>query len=186
MKQNDSNHPSSDSSEQENKGVESIKYFDETNYNTIIVQNEAEESNKPKSSVKRNSSFDLIELIKENKTELLKSLKENKGKKILLEAISTPEYQAYLSQIVALCWETGLDFSKESQLFFDLAGHSDVYVSLEALTVLENLVSFPSIQELETGLDKLKDIVKNKHSNSAMVEEIRLTLFERLKDLKSN
>jgi hypothetical protein len=166
--------------------TDSKNYFDDQNYSTIILKNnEDAELIEKKKKTKVNLSQVILNLIDSNKIDLLKLLKENKAQQTLMDLIANPENKANLSKLIALCWESGLDFGNYSSSFFDLALNDDVFVSLEAITVLENIETFSSTEELEKGLKILQKGAKSKHPNKHLLEETRLVLFEKLKSIKA-
>jgi hypothetical protein len=64
---------------------------------------------------------------------------------MLLKAISKTKNLKQKATIIAACWETGLDFSKDYLTFIDIICSSDFHVSFEAFTV---------ITEMESDMDK--------------------------------
>lgn len=165
--------------------IDPKKLFDEKNYSTIVIKNnETEEPIENKRKSKTDLSKTIITLLETDKTELLKTLKNIKAQDALIDLIKTTNNKNLLPKLVALCWESGLDFEKHCNLFFDLSINDDIYVSIEALTVLENIEKYNSIKQLEEGIDKLKKAIKLNHSNKIILEETRLQLFEKLKSLE--
>jgi hypothetical protein len=166
--------------------IDPKKLFDEKNYSTIVLKNnDSDEPVAKKKKTKPDLSNTIISLIDADKTELLKTLKEVKAQDTIIELIKKHEKTNYLSKLVALCWESGLDFGKHSNVFFDLSLSEDVFVSLEALTVLENIENFNSKEELEKGIDLLKKGADSNHPNKIMLEETRILLFEKLKSMNA-
>ena len=167
--------------------IDPKKLFDENNYSTILIKNDEPEApieNKGKS--KKDLSKTILTLLESDKTELLKTLKNIKAQDALIELIKKTENINFLPKLVSLCWESGLDFEKHNALFFDLSVDHDIYVSIEALTVLENIEKFNSLKELEEGINKLKKAISLNHSNKIMMEETRFQLFEKLKAMKES
>jgi hypothetical protein len=165
--------------------IDPKKLFDEENYSTIVIKNnETEEPIENKKKSKPDLSKTILALLEADKTELLKTLKNIKAQDTIIELIKTSNNKNLLPKLVALCWESGLDFEKQCNLFFDLSVGDDIYVSIEALTVLENIEKYNSLKELEEGIDKLKKAITSNHSNKIMIEETRLQLFEKLKSLE--
>jgi GH24 family phage-related lysozyme (muramidase) len=124
--------------------IDPEKLFDEKEYATLIIGNED-------GSKKDILNADLITVLisektsREEKDEALVLLKTNQAKDMLLKAISKTKNAKQKATIIAACWETGLDFSKEYLTFIELICSSDFNVSFEAFTV---------ITEMENEVDK--------------------------------
>ncbi len=124
--------------------IDPTKLFDEKEYSTIIIGSEG-------MSKKDTNNADLVTILissrssREEKDEALIQLKENNAQSFIINAISKTKKPEHKALIVASCWETGLDFSKDYLFFIDLICSSDFLVSFEALTV---------IQEMEAEIDK--------------------------------
>lgn len=157
------------------------KYFDENNYSTLVVRGESEFQEKKK------HIEDFVELltngINEDKVAALKLLKEKNAQEPLLEAVLDVENKKVKYLLIAACWESGLDFGKYAEPFFDLAIDTDLMVSLEASTVLETIEVFESKKILEDGIAKITLAIKDKHPNMEMLTDLKLHLFEVLKEL---
>jgi hypothetical protein len=161
------------------------KLFDEKNYSTVVIKNiEEEELIEKKNKTKKNLSESILSLLDADKTDLLKLLKDSKAQDTLVDLIKKNNNMNYLPKLVALCWESGLDFGKHNALFFELSVVNDIYISIEALTVLENIETYDSVDKLISGIDLLKKAVNSNHLNKVMIEETRLQLFEKLKSMK--
>ncbi len=133
--------------------IDPKKLFDEKEYSTIIIGTEGASKKDL-----HNADYATIvvnkESTREEKDEALKHLKENNAQAFLISAIKKTDDPELKAPLVAACWETGLDFSKDYLFFVELIGHEDFYVSFEAFTV---------IQEMETDqhtLGRAMDILK--------------------------
>ncbi len=76
--------------------------------------------------------------IKSKITELFANLKESNAIPLIVEAIQDQKYAPELKELVATCWENGLNFSNYISLFIDLLIENDLEVALEAYTVIMN------------------------------------------------
>jgi hypothetical protein len=147
------------------------KLFDESQYSTLIIDREG-------FSKKQNSAADLIEeLLEPNLTrpqyeEIFKGLKEHDARELLVDAIKeAPDQQKRI--ITAACWESGLDFSPHFLFFSDLVISSPFEVAMEAFTVIEEMLSEPSPQEVTQVLRQIR--TSREHKN-AMVAELLVYL----------
>lgn len=133
------------------------KLFDENEYSTIIIGSEG-------MSKKDTDNADAVTVLvsskssREEKDEALKHLKANNAQAFMMSAISKTKNAEQKAQIIASCWETGLDFSKDFNFFVDLIGDKDFHVSFEAFTVIQEMESEIDKSSLTLALEKLKKI----------------------------
>jgi hypothetical protein len=76
--------------------------------------------------------------IKSKIIDLFANLKESDAIPLIIEAIRNQKYAPELKELVASCWENGLDYSSYLTLFVDLLIESDFNVAFEAYTVIMN------------------------------------------------
>jgi hypothetical protein len=129
----------------------------------------------------------LIELLgshnSEHKDAGLELLKNEKSTSFLLEAITETEHKNHKAVLIAACWESGLDFKGHELFFIDLALDTDLFVSLEAITVLDSIENMesPVVKEL---LKKLNEANLSKHPNEPMLSDLKLTLEEKISEIE--
>jgi hypothetical protein len=70
--------------------------------------------------------------------EIFESLKRAGARDMLLTAVHTTGSTYKKARLLAACWESGLDFSDEVELFARCACDPDFTVAMEALTVIEH------------------------------------------------
>ncbi|GAB4138902.1 MAG: hypothetical protein Fur0041_13980 [Bacteroidia bacterium] len=109
------------------------------------------------------------------RNEVLAVLKKNKSTDLLLELISRKEYQKHRKELVAACWESGLDFSKHLETFVDLALNETFEVCLEAYTVIDNMEGPFEKGDIEKIHNKLKDY-KKEEDKSSIIDMIRMKM----------
>ena len=137
--------------------IDPSKLFDENEYSTIIIGSEG-------MSKKDTNNADLVTILissrssREEKDEALVGLKENKAQSFIINAISKTKNPAHKALIVASCWETGLDFSKDYLFFIDLICSTDFLVSFEAFTVIQEMEAEIDEATLQQALVKLKKV----------------------------
>jgi len=133
------------------------KLFDEKEYSTIILGSE-------NNSKHDNHNADYVTILvspktsREEKDEALIKLKENNAQVFMINAIKKTKKPDQKVSIIAACWETGLDFSKDFLFFVDLIGSDDFHVSFEALTVIQEMETEISKENLLEGLKLLKSV----------------------------
>lgn len=76
--------------------------------------------------------------IKSKITDLFGNLKESNTIPMIIEAIKNQKYAPELKDLIASCWENGLDYSKYIPLFVDLMIENEMEVAFEAYTVIIN------------------------------------------------
>lgn len=133
------------------------KYFDSEQYITTIVGNDktkTPEENKDKITTLISLLTDVTN--KPVKEETLLTLKKENAGEILLQAIARPESKKIRHILVAACWESEINFSKYIPFFILLVLDPDYFISLEAITTIENMEG-PFIKEdLKAGIKTIK------------------------------
>lgn len=133
------------------------KLFDENEYSTIIIGSEG-------MTKKDTDNADAVTVLvsskstREEKDEALKHLKANNAQSFIINAITKTKNPSQKAQIIASCWETGLDFSKEFPFFVSLVCDKDFNVSFEAFTVIQEMESEIETSILNQALDTLKKV----------------------------
>lgn len=105
--------------------------------------------------------FDLLvstnnDLIKDEVFKLLNNVKNKNSVDIYVEAIANPKYNIYKPELIAACWENGLDFSKHLSFFVDEVINEDYLVGIEAITVIETFNPPFNTEELNLNIAKLE------------------------------
>ncbi|MGQ0828051.1 MAG: hypothetical protein ACT4ON_06625 [Bacteroidota bacterium] len=139
------------------------KYFNSKEYITTIVGGEEEIKSQ---KITGDKIAALISLLtdpknKDIKEEALLALKREKGGEVLLAAIASPNAEKDRHILVAACWESEINFSKYLPFFITLALSTDYLVSLEAITVIENMEGPFNEAALKDGIKKIKEQQKN-------------------------
>jgi hypothetical protein len=168
--------------EDTNDNESAAKYFDETNYSTLIIGAEKNEETKQQGD---GIVELLIEGIKENKAEALRILKEQNGQHALINAIENITHKSERALLLAACWESGLDFSSHFDSFLSYLG-ADALVSLEAITVLENIETFSSTSSLEKGVQLINELIKKGHVNTVLLDDLKLHFQHIIDDMKGS
>ena len=128
----------------------------------------------------------LIELLgshnSEHKDAGLELLKNEKSIDFLLEAIADTEQKNHKAVLIAACWESGLDFKGHEVFFAELALDTDLFVSLEAITVLDTIENM-EVANMKEAFKKLNDKNIAKHPNKDMLGDLKLSLEERINEV---
>ena len=146
-------------------------------------ENNEQENKKDDASIEQ-----LIELLSshnnEHKDAGLELLKNEKSIDFLIDAISNTEEKNHKAVLTAACWESGLDFKGHEDFFADLALDADMFISLEAITVLDTMEM--EIATMKNIIEKLNDKVLFKHANQDMLTDFKLRLVERISEENSD
>lgn len=151
----------------------------------IAAQLKTEETpvKEDKSKKDEASITQLIELLgshnSEHKDAGLELLKNEKNIDFLVEAITETEHKNHKAVLIAACWESGLDFKGHEAFFAELAMDTDLFISLEAITVLDSIENM-DITAIKEILLKLNDKSLLKHPNEPMLSDLKLTLEEKI------
>lgn len=155
------------------------KIIETGNYISLFFAGSAENEKRLPGSLRQN----LVELLtdptqKPHKEKVLEELKSEAGKALLLDAINHHRRSEKLPALIAAAWEAGLDMSAYLELFVKIAIEENSLAALEALTVIEEMISLPPapLPELISVLDKA--IPEAKAEKEFILTQIR----ERLKD----
>jgi nicotinate-nucleotide pyrophosphorylase len=91
---------------------------------------------------------------------LFANLKESDAIPLIVEAIQNQKYAPELKELVASCWENGLDYSNYLTLFVDLLIDSDFLVAFEAYTVIVNMTAKIDQAKIDVEIDRLEEAMK--------------------------
>lgn len=109
--------------------------------------------------------------------ELLFDLKEQSCAPILIEAIKNEKLEYYHNFFIAAFWQSSLDGAEFLSEFVKAAVKGDYMVALEALTVIENLDSSFSEEEIIDCDLELAEAIEEESNTDKRI------LLEQLKDL---
>lgn len=134
----------------------------------------------------------LFELLAKSKSEQIKSsiigllndLKNVNCRSEVVKALKNDDYNAIHKEILTSCWQSGLDYSSDIELFIKLFIKRDFGVAFEAFTIIDNFeegidatVLEPLILELKSNIS----IFKGSDKEGLFVELIHV-----LEELKIN
>jgi len=98
--------------------------------------------------------------IKSKITDLFANLKESDAIPLIVEAIQNQKYAPELKELVASCWENGLDYSNYLTLFVDLLIDSEFLIAFEAYTVIVNMTAKIDQAKIDIEIDRLEQVLK--------------------------
>ena len=163
-------------SDKEQKGINPEKFFNEEEYNTIKIGAEAGEKKQS------DAANELLALLASKtigeKDVALDLLKKEKAVTLLVDAVKECKSPKNKALLIAACWESGMDFKAHLDFFAGLAHDADLFVSMEAVTVLsENIgdIDKNQAQQLINMLNKTPE----DHFNAQLIQDV----VERLKQI---
>lgn len=132
---------------------------------------------------------DIIELlhtsnnseIKEAVSSFLCDLKEQNSVINIINAIKNIKYKNELEVLVSSCWQSGLDYSAYLAFFTDLVINEKYIVAVEAFTVIENMPSDFSEEEIENNISKIQTAIHLKEKEKSYLFAELIKVFERWK-----
>lgn len=98
--------------------------------------------------------------IKSKITSLFANLKESDAIPLIVEAIQDQKYAPELKELVASCWENGLEYSNYLTLFVDLLIDSEFLVAFEAYTVIVNMTAQIDQAKIDVEIGRLEEAMK--------------------------
>lgn len=152
----------------EKKEIDPAKFFNEEEYNTLKIGGEAEEKKKS------DAAADLLALLKSKtigeKDVALELLKKEKAVNVLVDAVKDCKNPKNKALLVAACWESGMDFKAHLDFFAELVHDPDLFVSLEAITVISENIGEIDKAQAEKLIDSLSKSAAD-HFNSALIQD---------------
>ena len=152
-------------------------YFNEEQFSTLVL-NSDDFAKKNKEQIKN-----LVGLLTSGSTDekdkALYILKKEDGREMLLYAIANSEFKSLRQQLVAACWESGLDFSKFIEFFVQLIMDSEYGLSMEACTVIECMEGPFQKNTVELCLTKLSELFDSGDEKQPLLEPV----IEHLKNI---
>ena len=120
--------------------------------------------------------------------EFLACLKDRKARSVMMDLIQQTELKEYQQLLLSTIWNSPLDYTDYLEVFVDLALKGDFIITLECLTIIENLdgpFSEKSVMEAQVLLGAYAESNPDKNSQKGMlISEIALLIkdFQRFVD----
>jgi hypothetical protein len=121
--------------------------------------------------------------------EFLACLKDRKARSVMMDLIQQTELKEYQQLLLSTIWNSPLDYTDYLEIFVDLALKGDFIITLECLTIIENLdgpFSEKSVMEAQVLLGAYAESNPDKNSQKGMlISEIALLIkdFQRIVDV---
>ena len=120
--------------------------------------------------------------------EFLACLKDRKARSVMMDLIQQTELKEYQQLLLSTIWNSPLDYTDYLEVFVDLALKGDFIITLECLTIIENLdgpFSEKSVMEAQVLLGAYAESNPDKNNQKGMlISEIALLIkdFQRIVD----
>ncbi|MBI2271313.1 MAG: hypothetical protein HYU69_13300 [Bacteroidetes bacterium] len=144
-------------------------FFDPQKYKTLIVGQE--KGNK--------STSDIISLLinsgnAEEREDALRSIKkEPAALELLINAINDKNLSDYKTQLIAACWESGIDCRTQLNYFVNLAINEDYLSCIEATSVIDGMDPPLNQDELSKSAKQLHEaIIKAGTDKKKLLEQL--------------
>lgn len=110
---------------------------------------------------------------------ILADIKPAESVQILMDLAQNPKYANIQSDIICVCWESGLDFSNHIPTFIDWIIKGEYMVAFEAFTVIENMEKALPIADVEVYLKPVFEAIDHASTDrkvllDAVVSHLRM------------
>lgn len=118
---------------------------------------------------------ELIELLHETEQveikrsifNLLSELKDKPSVHALITAIKSEKYVNERAEMIACCWQNGLNYNEYLPFFIDLVINEEFLIAFEAFTVIENMTGRIEDAIIDAEVIKVNDALKNSSEQKA-------------------
>ena len=111
--------------------------------------------------------------------DLLNDLKKKEVIPVIIEAIADKNYRPIQKELVASCWQCGLDYHEHILVFIEVAISGDYASALEAFTVIEDCIGEIEDTERARCVKKLKKgLEKTPEEKQPLMKEL-ISMVER-------
>jgi hypothetical protein len=106
-------------------------------------------------------------------SELLNDLKTQEAAELIISALKNDKYKPIRNFLTAACWQNGLKYHEEYQLFAKILIEEDYLTAIEAFTVIENC-----LVELEDN--QILKLLQTLSGNISIIKDEKKILLEEL------
>ncbi len=114
--------------------------------------------------------------VKKSVIDLLNDLKYQSAVAEIVNALESDKYLTIRTELLTVCWQSSLDFSKHINVFAEIFITGGFQESFEAFTVIESIEEKLDANLAENAIDKLKNIAVNieESKKELLVELVRI------------
>ncbi len=128
--------------------------------------------------------FDIIasgkfESVENDILRILSNIKEKDAAPIIMESLQHNDYKNKTADVVAICWQSSLDFSPFLPVFSEFFFINDYQTSIEAFTVIEEFIPYATLAQRK---ECLKILEKNSPSISSTLKPLYNELYKLVKN----
>ncbi len=105
---------------------------------------------------------------------LVSEMKSPEAVPVLARSFHDNDFGDYQNDLVAACWQSGLDFSNHLNTFVELFVKGDFSTALESFTVIEESLVNATVDQIHSCIHFIKD-------SESKVSEDKMPLFRELK-----
>jgi len=105
--------------------------------------------------------------IKKNILNLLSELKDKPSAHALINAIKSEKYVNERAELIACCWQNGLNYNEYLPFFIDLVINEEFLIAFEAFTVIENMTGRIEDVIIDNEVIKLNEALVNSSEQKA-------------------
>ena len=108
---------------------------------------------------------------------LLSELKNKESIPLLIEAISNEKYVNERKELVACCWQNGLNYNEYLPVFIDLVIRESFLVAFEAFTVIENMFGNIPDEVIDHEITKVENALPGASEEKVYLLKSLLTII---------
>jgi hypothetical protein len=125
--------------------------------------------------------MDRSDLLKKNIINFISDVKEKAAIPLLVNHLKKSFPQKQVNDIITICWQSRLDFSKDLEIFFEILQKGNYQAAFEAFTVIENSLENLSSQEIDNHLTSLKSDLSNSNRDKQLLILEMVSLLNKAK-----
>ena len=118
--------------------------------------------------------------IKKSILNLFSELKNEKSVTLLISAITNEKYRDEQNELVACCWQNGLNYNEYLSVFIDLVIHESFLTAFEAFTVIENMFGNIPDEVINQEIIKVENALLNAGEEKAYLLKGLLTIIREI------
>jgi len=115
--------------------------------------------------------------IKKSILTLLGELKNKESIPLLIEAIANEKYEAERKELVACCWQNGLNYNEYLPVFIDLVICESFLTAFESFTVIENMFGNIPDEVIDLEIIKVENALHKASEEKAYLLKSLLTII---------
>ncbi len=118
--------------------------------------------------------------IKRSVLNLLSELKHKESVSLLVDAIINDKYLNERKDLVACCWQNGLNYNAYLPVFIDLVINEPFLTAFEAFTVIENMYGIIDEEVIEKEISKVINALKSAKGEKVYLLNGLLTIIREI------